>query len=116
MKCISCLEVHVIFAMICGMPKSKIPQKPPWTFLTNHGHVVLSLAHNPDILVRELAVRVGITERAVQRILCELADAGYITREKTGRRTRYTIDRKRALRHPVEAAHSIGDLIGLVVE
>lgn len=87
----------------------------PWTFLTNHGHVVLCLAANPDLLVRELADRVGITERAVQRILSELAEAGYITRKKTGRRTRYTIDRCRALRHPVEASHNIGDLIDLVI-
>ncbi|MDH3200122.1 MAG: winged helix-turn-helix domain-containing protein [Myxococcales bacterium] len=89
------------------------PNTPPWTFLSNHGHVLLCVARDPNIRVREIAQAVGITERAVQRILGELEEAGVIARRRQGRRTRYEVDRKLPLRHPVEADHSVGELLRL---
>jgi len=89
------------------------PSTPPWTFLSNHGHILLSIARDPNIRVREIARSVGITERAVQRILGELEEAGVISRLRRGRRTHYEIDEGQPLRHPVEAAHSVGELLRL---
>lgn len=85
-----------------------------WTFLSNHGHVLLCIARDPNVRVREIAVAVGITERAVQRILSELEEAGVIARERQGRRTHYEINGDLPLRHPIEAEHSIGELMRLV--
>jgi DNA-binding IclR family transcriptional regulator len=82
-----------------------------WTFLTNHAHVLIVLARDPEARVRDLATAVGITERAAQRILTELAEAGYITRERDGRRNRYTLDTARPLRHPLERQHPVGELL-----
>ncbi len=89
------------------------PNTPPWTFLSNHGHILLSIARDPNIRVREIARSVGITERAVQRILGELEEAGVISRLRQGRRTHYEIDENQPLRHPVEGAHSVGELLRL---
>jgi DNA-binding MarR family transcriptional regulator len=85
-----------------------------WTFLSNHGHVLLCIARDSNVRVREIALSVGITERAVQRILGELDDAGVIARTRHGRRTHYEINERLPLRHPIEADHSIGELIRLV--
>ena len=85
-----------------------------WTFLSNHGHVIVELAHNSDTRLRDLANRVGVTERAVQRIVAELVGAGVITRRRVGRRNSYTIDRGRRLRHPIEAHCRVGDLVAMV--
>ena len=68
------------------------PSAPPWTFLSNHGHILVCIARDPNIRVREIAQAVGITERAVQRILGELEEAEVISRRRQGRRTRYEID------------------------
>lgn len=87
---------------------------PAWTFLSNHAHVVLCLAQSADPTVREIAARVGVTERAVHRILVELEDAGYLTRKRDGRRNTYQIHRSRPLRHPIEAHRTIGALIQAV--
>lgn len=89
------------------------PNTPPWTFLSNHGHVLLCVARDPNIRVREIAQAVGITERAVQRILGELEEAGVIARRREGRRTRYEVDGDLPLRHPIEADHSVGELLRL---
>ena len=89
------------------------PNTPPWTFLSNHGHVLLCVARDPNIRVREIARAVGITERAVQRILGELEEAGVIARRREGRRTRYEVDGDLPLRHPIEADHSVGELLRL---
>lgn len=89
-------------------------QTPPaWTFLSNHGHILLCIARDPDIRVREIAQAVGITERAVQRILGELEEAGVISRRRRGRRTHYQIDERLPLRHPIESEHSVGELLRL---
>lgn len=90
------------------------PAEPSWTFLSNHAHVLLVIAHEPDLTIRALSDQVGITERAVQRILSELQQAGYVEKQRTGRRNRYVVDPDRPLRHPLEAHQSIGALIRLV--
>ena len=82
-----------------------------WTFLSNHAHVLLCIAKNPDARVRDMATSVGITERAVQRILGELEGASVLVRERRGRRNHYEIDRANALRHPLEGHHTVGELI-----
>ena len=90
-------------------------QAPPeWTFLTNHGHVFLALAVDPGLRLRDLAERVGITERAVQRILGELEEAGYLSREREGRTNRYRLRTDQALRHPLESHVTVGALAALV--
>ena len=85
-----------------------------WTFLTNHSHVLILLAQHPTLVLREVAVQVGITERAVQRIIVDLERDGFIEREKVGRKNSYRIRPKQPLRHPIEAHRSIGDLIDLI--
>ncbi len=87
-----------------------------WAFLTNHLHVILCLHRKEETTVRNLAVRIGITERSVQRILNELVDSGVITRERDGRRNTYKIDYEYRLRHKLERTHSIGELLELLKE
>ncbi len=82
-----------------------------WTFLTNHTHVLIALATNPDARVRDVASRVGVTERAAQRLLHDLVAEGYVLRQKHGRRNTYRLLLDRPLRHPMEAQHTVGDLI-----
>ena len=82
-----------------------------WTFLTNHAQVLLCLADEPEIRLRDVAERVGITERATQRILAELVQAGYVKTERIGRRNRYTVDRRHAMRHSAQLGHDIGTLL-----
>jgi len=85
-----------------------------WTFLTNHSHVLITLYANPDLVLREVALLVGITERGVQRIVQDLEDEGFIRREKVGRKNRYQVMVEQPLRHPIEAHRTIGDLLKLV--
>lgn len=85
-----------------------------WTFFSNHGHVYFLLASNDDITVREVALRVGITERSVLGIIQELENAGYIKREKVGRSNRYKIVGKKTLRHPLESNVQIKDLVEII--
>jgi DNA-binding IclR family transcriptional regulator len=82
-----------------------------WTFLTNHAQVLLCLAETPDIRLRDVAEHVGITERATQRILAELVEAGYVKVERVGRRNRYTVDRDHAMRHSAQLGYEIGALL-----
>jgi hypothetical protein len=84
-----------------------------WTFLTNHGHVLLAVAMNPDIRVKELAQLVGITTRHTLLILRDLEDAGYVHRERVGRATHYTVHSSRPFRHPTAAAHQVHELIAI---
>jgi len=88
---------------------------PGWTFLSNHGHVLVSLAADPEARMRDIAERVGITERAVQMIVGDLEDAGYVLRERVGRRNRYTVVPHGHFRHPLEEHVRVGDFLGLVV-
>lgn len=82
-----------------------------WTFLTNHGHVMVCVARDPEARITDIAERVGIGERAAQSILNDLVDGGYLTRERIGRRNRYEVNPELALRHPLEAEHQVGELI-----
>lgn len=82
-----------------------------WTFLTNHGHVLVAISRDPDLRQRDIAALVGITEGAVQRIVHELEDAGYLRHERVGRRNRYQVVTDRPLRHPLETDHSVGDIL-----
>ena len=87
-----------------------------WTFLTNHAHVLLCVAEEPDARVRDIADTVGVTERAAQRILTELEEAGYLTRTKDGRRNRYTLNPEVRMRHPMDQEHHIGELVNLLAK
>lgn len=86
----------------------------PWTYLTNHAHVLILLARDPQATMRDVADTVGITERAVQRIVAELEAAGVLERSRSGRRNVYAVKADRPLRHPVESHCSVADLLGLV--
>ena len=91
-------------------------KKYGWTFFTNHAHVLLCLAKSSSMRTRDIAVDVGITERAVQRIIAELTDSGYITHEKEGRRNIYQIFSEKHLKHPIECHRQILDLIRLIYD
>ena len=82
-----------------------------WTFLSNHAHVLVCLSRDADQTLREVAQQVGITERAVQRIVADLEQAGVLRRERVGRCNRYHLRLDRPLRHPLESHHEIGTLI-----
>lgn len=82
-----------------------------WTFLSNHTHVLVCLARNPDQVLREVAQQVGITERAVQRIVAELEAGGVVSRQRQGRRNRYALNLDAPLRHPLERHCTVGELL-----
>jgi hypothetical protein len=115
---------HERFDMMSFMPRPRTPAKPAqkpanakpsgWTFLTNHAHVLICLSQDGDQRMRDLAVRIGITERAVQKIIAELIDAGYLTATRDGRRNTYQVVDHHPLRHPVESHRTIRDLLALV--
>lgn len=87
-----------------------------WTFLTNHSHVLICLARDPLIRLRDVAQQVGVTERAVQKIVSDLEAARVLTRTRDGRRNRYQIDPDRPLRHPLESHKTVGALLNMVLE
>ena len=82
-----------------------------WTFFTNHAHVLFCISEDPDITLREVAIRVGITERATQRIVAELEQGGYLRHERKGRRNHYELIDDAPLRHAVESHIAIGDIL-----
>ncbi|GAA2104973.1 hypothetical protein GCM10009841_23420 [Microlunatus panaciterrae] len=86
-----------------------------WTFLSNYGHVLVSLARDPEARMRDVAPAVGITERAAQQIVAELVGQGYLRKEKVGRRNRYDVVRGAHLRHELESQVTLGDFLELVV-
>ncbi len=95
-----------------------MPKKPAnneasqtWTFLSNHAHVLVCVAKNPDVRLSEVAALVGVRERTVHRIVHELIDAGYISVTKDGRNNVYSVDLDKPLRHPLEADHNIQAII-----
>jgi len=85
-----------------------------WTFLTNHAHVLVLLHTDSELVLREVAAQVGITERAVQRIVQELEEGGFIERERVGRRNQYRILKSNPLRHPIESHCNIADMLNLL--
>jgi predicted ArsR family transcriptional regulator len=95
--------------VVQGQPRTRAPGT--WTFLTNHAHVLVCIAEEPDVRGRDIALRVGITERAAQAIIADLVDEGYVTRTKVGRRNRYEVNADAPLRHPLEEDHTIGELL-----
>lgn len=86
-----------------------------WYFLTNHAKVLLAVAWDPDIRLRDLAVKVGITERSAHKILNQLVEEGYVTKERTGRRNTYTVQTDRSLKHPFVEGRDVGELLNLLV-
>ena len=87
-----------------------------WTFLTNHSHVLLCIAADPDVRLRDVAEKVGITERAAQRIVAELESEGYLSHVKVGRRNHYEVHTDMHLRHPLEDHLAIGALLRVLVQ
>ncbi|GAA4409552.1 helix-turn-helix transcriptional regulator [Actinokineospora soli] len=94
-----------------GPPETTAPSGGSWTFLSNHAHVLLCLADDPDQTLPAIARRVGITTRGVQLVLADLIAGGYVERTKVGRRNHYRVNPDGHLRHPMEAHHRVADLI-----
>ena len=86
-----------------------------WDFLTNHAHVLVCVARDPGIRLRDIATAIGITERSAHRILSELVEEGYVVRERRGRRNRYQVKTKLPLRHPLAEKREVGDLLEALV-
>ena len=82
-----------------------------WTFLSNHAHVLIVIAGEPEIRMRDVALRIGITERAVQRIVAELEEGGYLTITREGRRNRYDVHSDLPMRHAIEGHRMVSHLI-----
>lgn len=87
--------------------------RPRWTFMSNHGHVLVALSRDPGMRIRDLSDIVGVTERTAQGILKDLEDAGYVSKEKVGRRNTYRIHTDLRLRHPAEASTPVRDLLAI---
>jgi hypothetical protein len=83
----------------------------PWTLLTGHGHVLVEIARNPDARIRDISPAVGLTERTVQAIVADLEAAGYLTRTRIGRRTRYTVNPDSPFRHQAQEGLRVGPLL-----
>ena len=94
--------------------KPAVLSKAPWTFLTNHSHVLICLWRQPEVRLRDVAEIVGITERAVQAIVADLEAGGILTRRRLGRRNHYQIHQNAPLRHAVEANRTVLDLLEMV--
>ena len=88
---------------------------PAWTFLTNHAHVLVCIAQNAEVRLAEIARLVGIGERAVHSIVQDLVDGGYVLRSKQGRNNVYEVRLQHPLRHPLESAHNLSDVLGPLV-
>jgi DNA-binding IclR family transcriptional regulator len=85
-----------------------------WTLLTGHGHVLVEIARNPEARMRDISAAAGITERTAQAIVADLEAAGYLTRTRVGRRTRYTVNRDSLFRHPAQEGHRVGPFLALL--
>jgi Mn-dependent DtxR family transcriptional regulator len=94
--------------------RARGPSDSRWTFVTSHFLVLLCIAEDPNIRIADVAERVGITERAVQGIVADLADQGYVTRTRIGRRNHYEINRQMPLRHLETQHHRLGELLSLL--
>jgi uncharacterized membrane protein len=93
---------------------NETPEKKPWTFVTNHTQVLLAIASNPDIRTRDIAHAVGITERAAQRIVADLTEAGYVETTRIGRRNHYAVNGEVSMRHPAQRNHEISALLDVL--
>ena len=95
------------------MSNTSDDQSRPWTFLTSHARVLIVIAQNPDLRVRDIAAVAHITERSTQRIVADLEAAGYLSHERNGRRNHYRVKPTETFRHPHEQSLEIGSLLGL---
>lgn len=89
---------------------------PTWSFLTSHARVLLAIAAEPDLRLREIAEAVGISERRVHGIVTDLTTSGYLTKEREGRRNRYAIHTQRPLAQDLSENRTVGDLVALLVD
>ena len=87
-----------------------------WSFLTSHAHVLLCVAREPGMRLRDVAQCVGITERATHRLVCDLEEAGYLTRHRVGRRNYYEVHPDAPLRHPLERGHDVGEVLAALLK
>ncbi len=87
-----------------------------WTLLTGHGHVLVEITRNPEARIRDISAAVGLTERTVQAIVADLEAAGYLTRTRTGRRTRYTVHHDSLFRHPAQDGQRVGPFLATLAE
>jgi len=85
-----------------------------WTLLTGHGHVLVEIARNPNSRIRDISAVVDLTERTVQAIVADLEAAGYLSRRRAGRRTRYTVNPDSLFRHPAQDGHRVGPFLSLL--
>jgi predicted transcriptional regulator len=85
-----------------------------WTFLTNHARVLLCIAHDPGVRLRDIAASLGITERSAHGIVTDLAEAGYVVKQKNGRRNRYQIQAHLPLPEPSSQERTVGDVLALL--
>ena len=99
-----------------GKPEAQPLPDHRWTFLSNHAHVLICLADDPHLRLREVADLIGITERAVQKILSDLEEEGLVRRFREGRRNSYELRLDRPLRHPIERHRKVGDLVELILD
>jgi len=97
-----------------GAENDESSPRSQWTIFSNHAHVLVCIVRNPEERVREIADKVGITERAVQRIIGDLEEGGVIVRERVGRNNRYTLSLDKPLRHPLEANTTIAEVIRVI--
>lgn len=97
-----------------GQHSTETGEGSGWTLLTNHSHVLVCLANDPSARVRDIAEWVGITERAIQRIIADLEEGGILSRHRDGRRNHYVVHGDMPLRHPLEAHCTVNDLLRLL--
>ena len=114
------VRYQLVPVRVTGKPMD--PPHPPavsaeWKFLTNHAHVLLCVARDPETRLRDIAEQVGITERAVHRILSELESRGYVKKEKLGRRNRYKVMAKMPLKYRLQSHHlTLATLLAMVLD
>lgn len=109
-------EKNIVLQGCETLPSQGMTEPSHWTFFTNHAHVMVCLARNGDRPLREVALDIGITERAVQRIVADLEEGGYLKRDRNGRQNTYSLILEKALRHSLEANHTIGDVLRVLAE
>lgn len=107
-------RLDVLEVSVAAKKKKLVHPSQGWTFLTNHTHVLICLAREPSLTLREVASLVGITERAVQRIVSDLEEGGYLSKTKEGRNNIYHLSIAKSLRHPVESNCDVRSLVQLI--
>jgi DNA-binding MarR family transcriptional regulator len=112
-KTVSCHIRRVVYDLIPDLSTERTDRG--WQFVTNHTQVLLCIARDPDVRLRDIADAVGVTLGSAQRILADLVEAGYVQRERHGRRNRYVVNRDAMmLRHAAQQGHQIGGLIDVL--